>query len=81
MRSGSSLAPWAVRSRNTALNSELLATWLGCGAHFPDNAGVKLCMQQLSIDKLIAEWRHLAEQDIDFVREHGKTQPMVHTHI
>ena len=50
LRSGGALAPWAVRSQNTDLNSLLLIRWCGCGDLFdssPDGGlqKVKQCMK------------------------------------
>src|SRR4051794_18964439 len=60
MRSGSSMAPWAVRTRNTVLNTELLAHWLDCGEQFPNNAAVKACLQSKPVVDILREWRQMA---------------------
>uniref|UniRef100_A0A915CG86 Carboxylesterase type B domain-containing protein n=1 Tax=Parascaris univalens TaxID=6257 RepID=A0A915CG86_PARUN len=70
LRSGSALAPWAVRSSSTENNSARLMDFCGC----PYNSSLGMvhtlaCLKSIPIQRLLNGWHHVAVTVSDFGRE------------
>ncbi|VDM25539.1 unnamed protein product [Toxocara canis] len=70
LRSGSSLAPWAVRSTTTENNSARLMDFCGC----PYNSSLGMahtitCLKSIPVQRLLNGWHHVAITVPDFSRE------------
>ncbi|VDN52442.1 unnamed protein product [Dracunculus medinensis] len=62
LRSGSGLAPWAVRSTSTENNSARFIDYLGCTYnHTLGMSHIIDCLQQLNITKLFEGWLYIAQ--------------------
>ncbi|VDK18190.1 unnamed protein product, partial [Anisakis simplex] len=70
LRSGSALAPWAVRSTSTENNSARLMDY--CGCRYNRTLGmthIKECMQSIPVERFLNGWHHVAITSPNIGRE------------
>uniref|UniRef100_A0A0M3J535 Carboxylic ester hydrolase n=1 Tax=Anisakis simplex TaxID=6269 RepID=A0A0M3J535_ANISI len=72
LRSGSALAPWAVRSTSTENNSARLMDY--CGCRYNRTLGmthIKECMQSIPVERFLNGWHHVAITSPNIVKSDG----------